>query len=171
MPQQTPRRLFLALWPSEAERSAIAAAQAGVAWQPDAKLVPRENLHLTLHFLGNVDGDRLAALRVAAAVSAAPVSVTFDCFTLWHGGIAVLEPLTLPPALTELHDALREALIAAAFTIERRPYRPHVTLARHGQGAVHRKPVVPITWQASSYALVESAGGRYTVLQEQLLRG
>lgn len=158
-------RLFFALWPAESERAAAALVQAAVAWPAGAKLVKRENLHLTLHFLGHVETDRVSALRAAAEVPAGPVSETFDRFAVWHGGIAVLEPAAVSPALAGLHAVLGQRLEAAGFALERRPYRPHVTLARRGQGAIHAGPVPPITWSASSYSLVESAGGRYTVLQ------
>jgi 2'-5' RNA ligase len=104
-------------------------------------------------------------------VDSVPVSITFDRFSVCRGAIAVLESLALPSTLAVLHHALGQRLESAGFATEARPYRPHVTLARRGVGAVADGPDPPITWQASSYALVESAGGRYTVLQEQLLRG
>jgi site-specific recombinase XerD len=89
-------------------------------------------------------------------------------------GLDPMDPLTT----RQLNRAIRAAAEAAhidkrvaAFPIESRPYRPHVTLARRGQGAAPKRPIGQITWRASGYALVESAGGKYSVLQEWQLRG
>ena len=47
-------RLFLALWPDDGTREALAGCRDAWAW--DAHAVPErtERLHLTLHFLGAV---------------------------------------------------------------------------------------------------------------------
>jgi 2'-5' RNA ligase len=164
-------RLFLALWPADHEQAQAAAVQAAITWPHAAKLVAHENLHLTLHFLGEVDANRVPVLRNAPAARAGPLSLTLDRFAVWDGGISVLEPSTVPAELLDLHAALGHQLRSADFEIERRRFRPHVTLARRGQGAAPKRPIGQITWRASSYALVESAGGKYSVLQEWQLRG
>jgi 2'-5' RNA ligase len=45
-------RLFLALIPDALEAEATLRLQRAIAWPAGAKLVRRENLHVTLHFLG-----------------------------------------------------------------------------------------------------------------------
>ena len=54
---------------------------------------------------------------------------------LWAQGIAVLEPLVVPPGLLALHAVLARTLQAIGVRTDERPFRPHVTLARHAQGA------------------------------------
>ena len=87
----------------------------------------RENLHLTLAFLGETE-------RVEAA-SDAVMSVKADTFPLtleklghfrdlyWAG----VRPST---ALTALQRQVAQALTDRGFTLEDRPFRPHLTLCR-----------------------------------------
>ena len=61
---EAPRRLFLALWPAEAERRQMAELAANVAGR---RRLRDANLHLTLVFLGATDAARLAAYEAALA--------------------------------------------------------------------------------------------------------
>ena len=92
-----------------------------------------ENLHLTLAFLGEQPPEGLSAARRALAKAAAPpLSLTFDRLgrfrqegeALWWIG------LSETPALTALYTSLWDALEREGFPRERRPFRPHLTLAR-----------------------------------------
>jgi len=158
-------RLFLALWPDEPALDAIAAWQAAFGWPPAASPTARAALHVTLHFLGDVPRARLPELALALRGPVEPFELVLDAAAVWHGGIAVLEPTAPPPALAALHARLGEALRALGLRTEERPYRPHVTLARHAQGARVPAPAgAPPSWRATSFALVESAGGRYATL-------
>lgn len=158
-------RLFLALWPDEPALDAIAAWQAAFGWPERARPHAREAWHLTLHFLGDVPRARLPEMVLALRGPVEPFEVELDAATVWHGGIAVLESTRIPPALAALHARLGTVLHALSLRVDERPYRPHVTLARHAQGAcVPTAPGVLPRWRASSWALVESAGGRYTTL-------
>ena len=68
----------------------------------------------------------------------------------------------MPAASAGLPATLPQALRALALPVEPRPFRPHVTLARHASGAV--PPVQPavLHWPVRGYALVQSAAGRYS---------
>ena len=100
--------------------------------------------------------------------------VSFSAFTLhldraqrWPNGIAALTPQAVPQALLALHAALRAGLERLALTTEARPWRPHLTLARHtGESAAPAK-AAPVHWQVRGYALVESQAvtGDYLVLR------
>ena len=158
-------RLFLALWPDEPALDAIVAWQRAFDWPEAARPTAREALHVTLHFLGDVPRTRLPELALALRGEVAPFDVALDAATVWHGGIAVLEPARLAPGLLELHARLRETLRTLALRTDDRAYRPHVTLARHAQGArMGAAPTPRPAWRASGFALVESGGGRYATL-------
>ncbi len=158
-------RLFLALWPDDAALDAIAAWQAAFAWPERARPHARAALHLTLHFLGDVARARLPEMALALRGPVEPFEVELDAAAVWHGGIAVLEPTRVAPGLAALHARLATVLQALSLRVDERPYRPHVTLARHAQGAgVPAAPAALPRWRASNWALVESAGGRYTTL-------
>jgi 2'-5' RNA ligase len=156
-------RLFVALWPDQRVRSALAAVQQRWTWPAPAALVRADKLHATLHFLGDVACDRVDALKAALEVASTPFELQLRAAEVWRGGIAVLETDT-PPALMALHAALGEALSGLGLSVEVRPYRPHVTLARHAQGALPPPELPPVRWPVHGHALVCSAGGNYTVL-------
>lgn len=147
-------RLFIALWPDADVRAALHAVSTQWRWQPGAAPVPADRLHLTLHFLGDVPRERIAALRAALAVPVTPCVLTLDRAALWRGGVAVLEPITVPAPLVELHLALGTALRLLGVAIETRPWRPHVTLARRARADVPR--IAPLAWPVRGHALVES---------------
>jgi 2'-5' RNA ligase len=158
-------RLFLALWPDEPALDAIVAWQAAFGWPPAARPSVGAALHVTLHFLGDVPRARLPELALALRGPVEPFDLVLDAATVWPGGIAVLEPTAPPPGLAALHARLGDGLRALGLPTEQRPYRPHVTLARQASGArVPAAPAAPPAWRATSFALVESAGGRYATL-------
>lgn len=147
-------RLFVALWPDDAVRAALHAATAQWRWPPGTAPVRADRLHLTLHFLGDVPRERIGALRAALAVPVAPCELTLARAAVWRGGVAVLEPASVPAPLVELHAAIGAALRALGVPTETRPWRPHVTLARRaGTDAPH---FAPIAWPVRGHVLVES---------------
>lgn len=160
-------RLFLALWPDEDTRDAIAAWQSVWQWPPGAKLVGREQLHLTLHFLGNVPVARIAELGRGLRVPVEPMELAFGAGQVWPGGIAVLRPAETPAPLRALHERLAQALQRLGLAVEDRAFRAHVTLARKAAGAAP-PPEASLRWTADTgYVLVQSLanGGRYEVLE------
>lgn len=163
-----PARLFIALWPGEAVHGGLLAWQRAVSWPRGARLAAPAGLHMTLHFIGAVPRSRLPGLAAGLAVPAVPpFELLLDEFAVWHHGIAVLQPSAkAPEALLLLHARLAEALRALELPVETRPLRPHVTFARHGQGAkLAGTAPPPVRWPCNgSHVLAESAGG-YHVLQ------
>ena len=108
---------------------------------------PAENLHVTLAFLGSrTQADADAVARVLAAV-ARPVGALEVDGALWlpRGRPGVLTvALRTGPALGALHADLVAALMAAiGLEPERRPLRPHVTVARAPRGERLRASEVP----------------------------
>jgi len=161
-------RLFLALWPDPAVRHALRERRDLWDWPRGASPVHPDKLHVTLHFLGSVPSERVPDLRRGVAVPFTPFDLTLGVPTLWHNGIAVLEPLHEPPALLQLHADLSSALLALGLQPEARKYRPHVTFARRASGAALPAEAAPLVWKVGGYALVESQpenGGVYQVLE------
>ena len=162
-------RLFLALWPPAAVARAREARAADWQWPQNARRTTPERLHATLHFLGAVAPGRIEALRQALApLSWEGCVLRLDRPQMWPGGIAVLEASTVPPPLARLHRAMGAALAELGMELERRPYRPHVTLARKAQGAQPPQAAATLEWATGpGFVLVQSlAGGRgYAPLQ------
>ena len=162
-------RLFLALWPDPAIRRQLEAWRELWAWPRGAAPVHTDKLHLTLHFLGNQPTESLPALLDGLAVPFSPFRLALGAAALWHNGIAVLAPESVPPELLELHAALSAALPDVGLQPEARAYRPHVTMARRARGAAIPQAGPEIDWAVDRYVLVESKtgdGSGYTVLRE-----
>ncbi len=161
-------RMFVALWPDQRVRDALVAWRDGTAWPAAASPTRTEQLHVTLHFLGNVARERIAELAAGLDVGFDPFELELGHPEIWPGGIAVLAPDVVPAPLRALHGALGDALVKLGMTPEARPYKPHVTLARRA-GSL-RTPISgpPVRWQVDGYALMRSkvgSGSEYGVVQ------
>ena len=162
-------RLFLALWPRPAVRAAMAQYCATWQWPKKAALVRVEKLHLTLHFIGDVERGRLPELREQLKASFEAFDLQFGIPEVWPHGLAVLRPHAAPAALLRLQAVLGERLKGLALPVDGREFQPHVTLARRAGEAVPPAQSAAIEWHVDRYALVESgfdAKRTYTVLAD-----
>ncbi|MGH7672820.1 MAG: RNA 2',3'-cyclic phosphodiesterase, partial [Gemmatimonadales bacterium] len=131
-------RSFVAILLPDAVREAVAAATERlrslggvVAW------VPPQNLHVTLQFLGGQSEEGLVAAEAAlddAATRSVPIEVTLH-------GIGAFPGLERPRILwiglaqgaleaRALQARVADALAAAGFPREERPWHPHLTIGR-----------------------------------------
>lgn len=162
VPQQptAPFRLFLGLWPHTEVHAALLAHAAQWDWPASARRTRPERLHITLHFLGDVEAGRVPRLGTGLQVPWEGAELVLDRAAVWPGGIAVLEATRIDPALMDLHARLAQALRAVDLPVESRPWRPHVTLARKAFGAHPPLDAPAVTWRiAPAYALVRSLPG------------
>jgi 2'-5' RNA ligase len=153
--------------------------QAAAAADPGLRATPAANLHVTVHFLGAVDPDRVAALTAALAAACAGL----EPFDLAFEAVAPAPPrrprmLWARAAATPQYAALAQAVAeaAAAAAPGARPPRtsaPHVTLARaRGRGEGVRWPapaaLADAALRVQECGLVRSdpgsGGSRYTWL-------
>lgn len=168
------RRLFFALWPDAEIRRAICDSTSAAVDQSRGRRVKKANLHLTLAFLGNVETERATQLERMPGVR----EHGFDCVldTLGYARrarVLWIEPSVVPPALERLEENLWSTLSGLGFEREKRPFRPHVTLARHATRV--RTASLRIEWSVRAYSLVESvstnAGSHYTKVCDWPLAG
>ena len=136
-------RLFFGIELSP-ELKSVAAKVADTARRAVEKAAPRapirwvnpENLHITTWFLGEVDDERGKRLR---AMLEAPF--TMERFSLRLEGVGTFPPSGRPrviwiglsqsvESLVSLYQELAQRLPPIGFEAERRPYTPHLTLAR-----------------------------------------
>jgi len=123
--------MFVAVPLPEELRDQIALMQSGL---DNVRWVAPENLHLTLRFLGDLDGGEVADLDAALAGIAAP------CFEIALAGLSTfgngrkVNALALgveaPEPLIRLQTKVEKAVQRAGQPAEGRKFRPHVTLAR-----------------------------------------
>jgi 2'-5' RNA ligase len=162
------QRVFFALWPGAPARGRLNLLGAELAQRSAGRPTPAANIHLTLHFLGEVRADRIDVLReLAAGVRAAAFLMRLDregCFpkaaVAWAGCSRASEPLLA------LHANLGRVLAGQGFEAEARAYSPHVTLVRRIARAIPAAPIEAIEWQAQEFALVQTQRGlgRYMTL-------
>lgn len=125
-------RLFVALdLPESVRESLIAMQQADI---PDARWVRPEQMHLTMHFIGNVPDETHQTIQTSlAAVNIADFQMRLrgvgqfpprgSARVLWAG-------IEAPVVLQTLHQAIAAALRPTGYIPEDRPFSPHITLAR-----------------------------------------
>jgi len=154
------RRLFFALWPDDRTRQALFHWQthnlpADVRWQH------RADLHMTLHFLGQIDISLLEPLRVLGAEAAGDrFDLVLDRVGHWRRSrILWAGPSSVPGELPQLHARIETGLNALGIETEARTYKPHVTLARKVRKQPPVKPLESLIWQVTELALVESRSG------------
>jgi RNA 2',3'-cyclic 3'-phosphodiesterase len=110
---------------------------------PGARWARAEGLHVTLKFVGNVSDEKVAEIKSALrGVKAAPLEVRFEDVgffpnpksprVFWAGVHAT-------DALGRLASTIDQVVHQAGVSLEEKPYRPHLTLARAGSapGANH----------------------------------
>jgi 2'-5' RNA ligase len=123
-------RLFVAIALPDDVAQSLAALQVGV---PGARWQTREQLHLTLRFIGEVDGrDRAAIDDALATISAPAFSVVLKGVGSFGGRRphALWAGVAANDALLHLQRKIESALQRIGLETDRRKYTPHVSLAR-----------------------------------------
>jgi len=136
-------RLFLGIeLPHDVRRAAASAAERlrdsirHIAPKSVVRWVPAENLHITIWFFGDVREPDVDALVVALKESLA-----VPAFPLQISGAGAFPPSGVPRAfwlglaagregLQSVHGRLRDRLAPLGFEAEKRPFSPHLTVAR-----------------------------------------
>lgn len=149
-------RLFAAMRLSPAAEDALAKAQETLRRAGRGSFPRREMLHLTLAFLGEVEDAAPAEAAMEALRGTGAFSLTLEGTgrfgDTWWAGVAE------NPALETLALGLQRDLRRRGFSLEERPWRPHITLVRHyrpkGEPPVLTLP--PVTMEVGQVALLES---------------
>jgi RNA 2',3'-cyclic 3'-phosphodiesterase len=132
-------RLFVGLELPEEIVGRLEPMGAGV---PGARWVAPENMHLTLRFIGEVNGAMAEEVAEALSTVRAPAfDLTLEglgtfaqgliAHTLWVGA-------RRDPELLQLQAKVERAVVSAGLEPERRRFTPHVTLARLKDSPVDR---------------------------------
>ena len=125
-------RLFVGLPLPEAAVELLEEMQTGL---DIGRLVPPENLHVTLAFLDEQPGFVAQAVHSGlAALNEPAFEIRFDGVEAKGRGRVKLAWARVagPPELSALRDAVRAVARGAGVDLPRERFRPHVTLARFG---------------------------------------
>jgi RNA 2',3'-cyclic 3'-phosphodiesterase len=169
------RRLFFALWPTDAVRARLAAEVQGQAAL--GRAIAAGNLHVTVVFLGAVPEEGVsrvieAAQSVQKLTFGGKFMLHLDRMEFWRrSNLLALTAQHTPPPLLAIVDGLRTGLRDSGFELrDPETFRPHVTLVRDVARGPDMLDVAPVQWPVEAFALVESKvgqrGSQYTVLDE-----
>lgn len=166
------QRLFFALWPEQGVRDALYRLAESVLRGGSGRAVVRDNLHVTLVFLGSVPTARRdCAERVAAAIRGERFILAVDQIGYWQRSrILWAGASRSPAALLALVGALNDGLAGCGFAPEQRPYHAHVTLGRNiTRGPRTSLAITPLLWPVDQFCLVQSTtepkGAHYRVVK------
>lgn len=178
-------RLFVALSLPDETRAAIARLQQGL---PGVRWLVPDTFHITLRFLGELDGGQAQDVDAALSRIAPPaLTVTPDGVglfgserrphSLWVG-------VRRDPALQALHDKIDRAVVSAGLPPDDRKFHPHVTIGRmRGEGRRERlhdwlmgnSLFLAPSFEAAEFVLYEShrhsEGADYQALRHYPLSG
>jgi len=167
--------LFFALSPPPPERRRLSAAAQRVttAQRAPGRPTATTQLHMTLAFLGEFDGDeaiaraRAAGDRVRADVFSVRIDQAGSFGSTWF--LASAEPA---PELAALQAQLASELARAGFALEARAFHPHLTFQRKAEHALPPTRVAPIRWLVENFTLFDSIPNerRYLALASWALR-
>ncbi|TWI52700.1 2'-5' RNA ligase [Pseudomonas duriflava] len=157
-------RLFFGLpCPDRAAREVIAW---GLREQLKGRLIPAENLHITLAFLGEIPQARLnELLQIGESLHSSCFEITLDRFECWAHGLICLLPTHKPVALEYLAKEMAERLTQSGYKIDTRRYKAHLTIARKSPSRPKQAP--SISWTVDRFVLYMSKndGGRSLYLK------
>jgi RNA 2',3'-cyclic 3'-phosphodiesterase len=116
------------------------------ATEADLRAVDRENLHITMRFLGDIP------LSIAEGVVEMMKQIKFEPFVASLHGIGVFPKMSFPRViwvgvlkgseiLVDIHRQLEIGLGQLGFQAEHEPFNPHITLFRVRSGR-HREALV-----------------------------
>ena len=170
-------RLFVALHLPEPLKQGVRELQSGLR---NARWLTEDGLHLTLAFIGDVDGSAQRRIEAALENVTAPV-LRMELHRLGffppRGAPRVLWTGASPKAeLVSLARTVRRALGHAGVALERRKFVPHVTIARFrrppspteleaylGARSLFRTPRVDVASFHLFSSMLRSSGARYTI--------
>lgn len=167
-------RLFIALELSDSTKDVIQVLQTAIGKDVSGRSSPKENLHLTLAFLGEVENPK-PVIQVLKNMESRheKFSLSFDRLEVFPSRKS--QTLVLCPSqkdiVTTIARHLREGLKRAGIVFDPKPFYPHITLARNVP-CVSKPPkaVEPILETFDSFCLFRSelkkdSSPKYTAIE------
>ena len=174
-------RLFLALDLPERIRQEVAQAETAlqrIFRHSKIRWVTPENLHVTLHFLGEVSEDRVDGLRtdLRQIQNPEPFDLALDkvdAFPSTKRPKIIMVETSTHPFLFVLRRRLADVIVGNGIDIDGKQFRPHITLGRvTTQSETFPEKGVPLErlkWAVTGYTLMASTltphGSEYSVAE------
>ncbi|MCQ2030048.1 RNA 2',3'-cyclic phosphodiesterase [Stutzerimonas zhaodongensis] len=168
MASEKPLRLFFALGcpPALADNICSWRDSLPLAGRPVAK----DNLHLTLAFLGSQPTTALDGLKdLGDQLRGTSFYLRLDQVQTIGNGFLCLTPGLPPPPLLQLVDNLRTGLSSLGMVPDSRPFLPHVTLAREAGMQQPHLASEAFEWRVNGYGLFRSENTESGVRYDELV--
>jgi RNA 2',3'-cyclic 3'-phosphodiesterase len=151
-------RLFFAVFPGNETRQRIAAVAHALERVQSPSIVPHENYHMTLAFVGEVPVSQVATLlEIGAAQRVCGFTIRFDAYEYWpKAGVVVAAARDYPVALERLWRQLHADLAQHNLATNPLPLRPHVTIARKVSQAPVLQAMSAFDWTMQAFSLMHS---------------
>ena len=151
-------RLFIAIQLSDAMKDVLSSAQDEMYDQGvRGNFTPRENMHLTLAFIGEYpDKEQVMDALSSVSFSAFPISLSgMGCFRdLWWAGMDESAPLAA------VVRRIRRALAENGIPFDRKRFSPHITLIRKATGTMPGIQIDKISMPVERISLMRSDRGK-----------
>lgn len=153
-----PVRVFFAIFPDKFVQTQLVRQAEQLMLICGGNPVRAQQIHLTLLFLGNVAIHQIEVLQQAMkSIHAKKFEFKLEEICYWKKNQIVYgQAKQFPIELLILVDSLRIVLSETGFSIEKRIYKPHVTLIRK---AIHSTKInldTPIIWHVNKWFLMQS---------------
>ncbi len=160
-------RLFIAIeFPEEIKAALKSGAESLRPYFQRARFTGKENYHLTMVFLGEVEPKRLPDIKAAMdACVSTPIDIRITRLGRFKGGRGdtLWRKIEAGRELWDLQSVLEKELRQRGFEIESRPFKPHLTVARE---AVLQSGTLE-ELSGTLPALSHTAGGMSLMLSER----
>ncbi len=163
-------RLFIAIRLSEDMREAVGCVQASILRRGvRGNYTPKENLHLTLAFIGEYH-DQDQVLEVLSAVPMTPFRLTLDGIgafgDLWWIGLETSDDLK------KYVRNLRHALAEADVPFDKKRFTPHITILRKATGDMSKLAAIEpqrVGMTVKHISLMRSDRGKNGMIYTEIL--
>lgn len=149
-------RLFFALVPDQAVKREVHAVQKKLAC--NARMIPAEQIHVTLAFLGQQSAETIPQLcAMASQLYFEPCKLVLDRLgTFRRVNVLWLGASEVPTSLRNFRQALMEGLEKAGIGFDHKAWRPHLTLYRGLRNKAGIMEFDPVVWRLNQFSLIES---------------
>ncbi|HHU42942.1 MAG: RNA 2',3'-cyclic phosphodiesterase [Bacillota bacterium] len=138
------------------------------------RFAPRDNFHLTLVFIGEVQKERIEdAISVMKGIETKPFEITLEGMGSFKNGkrnvfwLRVKNNIELESLQKRLYDSLAER----GFELQKRKFAPHITLARDVTNKDSREIFfAPFSYRVSSISLMRTVMGKGKTYYEELFK-
>ena len=167
------QKLFFALWPGDKQRQTLTQIQNDLKLAEFSRCTSPEKLHITLHFLGEVQSDRIPDLvEFVEETQFEPFHFDLNLVGVWpRNRIVWCGTVSESDGIQSLVNTIQQDSPVRSKYSGKKKFKTHITLARKATRRVFER-IEPIQFFADSISLVRSVsiegGVRYEIVKQSI---